>query len=102
MKITRAGERELKKDFKQQETDRYKKETGKNPDVKGRTKIVTEFTRGCHHDPKDDETVSLIEANHILEQTSMTVAEAKQYVDKHTGNGNKVWVFSHVKVPNVS
>ena len=40
MKITRAGERELKKDFKQQETDRYKKETGKNPDAKGRTKIV--------------------------------------------------------------
>ena len=40
MKITRAGERELKKDFKQQETDRYRKETGKNPDAKGRTKIV--------------------------------------------------------------
>jgi len=40
MKITRAGERELKKDFKQQETDRYKKETGRNPDAKGRTKIV--------------------------------------------------------------
>ena len=40
MKITRAGERELKKDFKQQETDRYKRETGKNPDAKGRTKIV--------------------------------------------------------------
>jgi hypothetical protein len=40
MKITRAGERELKKDFKQQETDRYKKETGKNPDAKGRTKIL--------------------------------------------------------------
>ena len=40
MKITRAGERELKKDFKQQGTDRYKKETGKNPDAKGRTKIV--------------------------------------------------------------
>jgi len=40
MKITRAGERELKKDFKQQETDRYRKETGRNPDAKGRTKIV--------------------------------------------------------------
>tara|TARA_Y100000004_G_scaffold135444_1_gene153258 strand:+ start:2042 stop:2680 length:639 start_codon:yes stop_codon:yes gene_type:complete len=40
MKITRAGERELKKDFKQQETDRYKKETGRNPDAKGRTKIL--------------------------------------------------------------
>ena len=40
MKITRAGERELKKDFKQQETDRYKKETGKNPDAKDRTKIL--------------------------------------------------------------
>ena len=40
MSITRAGERELKKDFKKQETDRYKKETGQNPDKKGMTKIL--------------------------------------------------------------
>ena len=40
MKITRAGERELKKEFKKQETDKYKKETGTNPDAKGKTKIL--------------------------------------------------------------
>ena len=40
MKITRAGERELKKDFKQQEVDKYKKATGQNPDRKGMTKIL--------------------------------------------------------------
>ena len=40
MKITRAGERELKGIMKKQETDKYKKETGTNPDAKGRTKIM--------------------------------------------------------------
>lgn len=40
MKITRAGERELKGIMKTQETEKYKKETGTNPDAKGRTKIT--------------------------------------------------------------
>jgi len=40
MKITRAGERELKGIMKKQETDKYKKATGQNPDRKGMTKIL--------------------------------------------------------------
>lgn len=40
MKITRAGERELKKEFKKQETEKYKKMTGVNPDAKGKAKIL--------------------------------------------------------------
>ena len=40
MKITRKGETELRGIMKKQETDKYKKETGQNPDAKGRTKIV--------------------------------------------------------------
>ena len=40
MKVTRKGETELRGIMKQQETDRYKKETGQNPDAKGRTKIM--------------------------------------------------------------
>ena len=39
-KIRGEGERYLKSVFKDQETAKYKKETGKNPDAKGRTKIV--------------------------------------------------------------
>jgi hypothetical protein len=40
MKVTRKGETMLRGIFKGQETDRYKKETGQNPDAKGRTKIM--------------------------------------------------------------
>jgi len=39
-KIRGDGERMLKGIFKDQETNRYKKETGQNPDAKGRTKIL--------------------------------------------------------------
>ena len=39
-KIRGEGERYLKSVFKDQETAKYKKETGKNPDAKGRTKIL--------------------------------------------------------------
>ena len=57
MKITRAGERELKGIMKKQETDRYKKETGQNPDAKGRTKIL-----GRVHKRMSEETVSEAQA----------------------------------------
>ncbi len=40
MKITRKGETMLRGIMKKQETDKYKKETGQNPDAKGRTKIM--------------------------------------------------------------
>ena len=39
-KIRGEGERYLKSVFKDQETAKYKKETGQNPDAKGRTKIL--------------------------------------------------------------
>ena len=39
-KIRGKGEKMLKGIFKDQETARYKKETGQNPDAKGRTKIL--------------------------------------------------------------
>lgn len=39
-KIRGEGERYLKSVFKDQETAKYKKETGTNPDAKGRTKIL--------------------------------------------------------------
>ena len=40
MKIHRKGETVLRNTFKDQETAKYKKETGQNPDAKGRTKIM--------------------------------------------------------------
>lgn len=40
MKVTRKGESYLKDIMKQQETEKYRKETGQNPDAKGRTKIL--------------------------------------------------------------
>mgnify|MGYP007061986952 CR=1 FL=1 len=40
MKVTRKGETMLRGIMKTQETDKYKKETGTNPDAKGRTKIM--------------------------------------------------------------
>ena len=40
MKQQRKGETMLRGIMKQQETDKYKKETGTNPDAKGRTKIM--------------------------------------------------------------
>ena len=40
MKQQRKGETMLRGIMKQQETDRYKRETGQNPDAKGRTKIM--------------------------------------------------------------
>lgn len=40
MKIHRKGETMLRGIMKQQETDKYKKMTGQNPDAKGRTKIM--------------------------------------------------------------
>ena len=39
-KKRREGEKYLKGVFKQQETDKYKKETGADPDKKGKTKIL--------------------------------------------------------------
>ena len=39
-KIRGEGERYLKSVFKDQETAKYKKETGRNPDAKGKTKIL--------------------------------------------------------------
>tara|TARA_B100002019_G_scaffold151931_1_gene130888 strand:- start:1088 stop:1699 length:612 start_codon:yes stop_codon:yes gene_type:complete len=39
-KIRGEGEKYLKSVFKDQETAKYKKETGQNPDAKGRTKIL--------------------------------------------------------------
>ena len=41
MKVTRAGETKLRGIMKQQETEKYKKATGQNPDAKGRTKILS-------------------------------------------------------------
>ena len=40
MKIHRKGETKLRNIMKDQETAKYKKETGQNPDAKGRTKIM--------------------------------------------------------------
>ena len=40
MKVTRKGETALRGIMKDQETAKYKKETGTNPDAKGRTKIM--------------------------------------------------------------
>jgi hypothetical protein len=40
MKINRKGETKLRNIMKDQETSKYKKETGANPDAKGRTKIM--------------------------------------------------------------
>ena len=40
MKVTRKGETMLRGIMKKQETDKYKKMTGQNPDAKGRTKIM--------------------------------------------------------------
>jgi len=40
MKIQRKGETIVRNAFKDQETAKYKKETGQNPDAKGRTKIM--------------------------------------------------------------
>ena len=44
MKVTRKGETELREIMKQQETDRYKKETGQNPDVREEQRSWEEFT----------------------------------------------------------
>ena len=40
MKITRKGETALRGIMKDQETKKYRDATGKNPDAKGRTKIM--------------------------------------------------------------
>ena len=40
MKVTRKGETALRNIMKDQETQKYKQETGQNPDAKGRTKIM--------------------------------------------------------------
>ena len=40
MSITRKGETKLRGIMKQQEMDKYKKETGVNPDAKGRSKVM--------------------------------------------------------------
>ena len=41
MKVTRKGETKLRNIFKDQETAKYKKETGADPDKKGKTKILS-------------------------------------------------------------
>ena len=40
MKVTRKGETKLRNIMKDQETSKYKKETGQDPDKKGKTKIM--------------------------------------------------------------
>jgi hypothetical protein len=45
MKVTRKGETILRGIMKKQETDKYRKATGKNPDAKGRTGIVSRVTK---------------------------------------------------------
>ena len=40
MKVTRKGETKLRNIFKDQETAKYKKETGADPDKKGKMKIM--------------------------------------------------------------
>lgn len=42
--IQKKGESELKKEFVRQETEKYKKATGQNPDRKGKTKIIGRAT----------------------------------------------------------
>ena len=41
MKVTRKGETKLRNIFKDQETAKYKKESGQDPDKKGKTKILS-------------------------------------------------------------
>ena len=45
IKITRAGEKELKKEFTRQEKERYKKATGQEPTGKAKTKVLGQVTR---------------------------------------------------------
>lgn len=45
MKITRAGEKELKKEFTRQEKEKYKKATGQEPTGKAKTKVLGQVTR---------------------------------------------------------
>ena len=40
MKVTRKGETFMRNTMKQQETEKYKKATGQNPDSKGKKKIL--------------------------------------------------------------
>lgn len=45
MKITRAGEKELKKEFTKQEKEKYKKATGQEPTGKAKTKVLGQVAR---------------------------------------------------------
>ena len=52
MKVTRKGETKLRNIFKDQETAKYKKETGADPDKKGKTKILSRVHKRmstCHN-----------------------------------------------------
>ena len=54
MKVTRKGETMLRGIMKDQETKKYKDATGKNPDAKGRTKIMGRVHKryvniGCYY-----------------------------------------------------
>ncbi len=55
MKITRKGETMLRGIMKQQETDKYKKETGQNPDAKGRTKVMGRVHKRMSENYQDPE-----------------------------------------------
>ena len=55
MKITRKGETMLRGIMKQQETDKYKKTTGQNPDAKGRTKIMGRVHKRMSENYQDPE-----------------------------------------------
>ncbi len=55
MKIHRKGETVLRNTFKDQETAKYKKETGQNPDAKGRTKIMGRVHKRMSENYQDPE-----------------------------------------------
>ena len=55
MKINRKGETKLRNIMKDQETSKYKKETGANPDAKGRTKIMGRVHKRMSESASDPE-----------------------------------------------
>ena len=55
MAIHRKGETIVRNAFKDQETARYKKETGQNPDAKGRTKIMGRVHKRMSENYQDPE-----------------------------------------------
>ena len=68
MKVTRKGETMLRGIMKDQETDKYRKATGQNPDAKGRTKIMARV-----HKRMSEEIVS--EINDLATQRTNNIAK---------------------------